>query len=121
MIKLQEKLKQYDFLNNKKKVAIYLFIIYLIPGIPKDIITYLVPFLPIGFLPFIAVTSIARIPSIISSTYSSASFLDNNYVMAIIVVAIFTILGLLGFIYREKILALIRKNNKEITNENKEE
>ena len=74
MIKLQEKLKQYDFLNNKKKVAIYLFIIYLIPGIPKDIITYLVPFLPIGFLPFIAVTSIARIPSIISSTYSSASF-----------------------------------------------
>ena len=121
MVKLQEKLKQYDFLNNKKKVAVYLFIIYLIPGIPKDIITYLVPFLPIGFLPFILVTSVARIPSIISSTYSSASILDSNYVIAIIVVIIFTLLAIFGFIYREKILSLIRKNsNKEIKN-NKEE
>jgi len=114
-IKVQEKLKNYSFLNNKKKVAFYLFLIYLIPGIPKDIITYLVPFLPIGFVPFILVTSIARIPSIISSTYSSYSILEQNYLIAIIVIITFTILAILGFIFKDKIMNLIRKNSEKET------
>ena len=46
MLKLKEKLRLYSFLNNKKKISLYLFIIFLIPGLPKDIFTYLVPFLP---------------------------------------------------------------------------
>lgn len=121
MIKLKEKLSTYSFLNNKKKVALYLFIIYLIPGIPKDIITYLVPFLPINFYIFILVTSIARIPSIISSTYSSNSFLNNNYTMAIIIVIIFAILAIVGFIFKDKILAMLKKNDeKEKQEENNE-
>ena len=57
--KFQEELKLYSFLNNKKKISLYLFIIYLIPGIPKDIITYIAPFLPTNFINFIIITSIA--------------------------------------------------------------
>lgn len=116
MIKYKEKLKQYSFLNNKKKVAIYLFIIYLIPGIPKDIITYLAPFLPINFIAFIIVTSIARIPSIISSTYSSTSFLNNNYTIAIIMIIIFALLAVLGFIFKDKILLALKKDHEKEEN-----
>lgn len=116
-IKAKEKLQNYTFLNNKKKVSIYIFLLFFIPGIPKDIITYIVPFLPINFITFIIVTSIARIPSIISSTYSSDSFLNNNYGMAITLLVTFTILAALGFIYKDKILKMMKKNNeKEITN-----
>lgn len=116
-IKLQNKLKSYSFLNNKKKVALYLFVLYLIPGIPKDIITYLVPFLPITFTWFIIVTSIARIPSIISSTYSSDSFLNNDYTIAIIVLIIFAILAIIGFIFKDKILAKFKTiDEKENSN-----
>ena len=120
MDKYQKKLSQYSFLNNKRKIALYLFIIYLIPGIPKDIITYLVPFLPINFLTFIIVTSIARIPSIISSTYSSASFLNNNYTIAIIILVIFAVLGILGFAFKDKIINALKKdNNRDQQNSNK--
>lgn len=115
-LKTNQKLQSYSFLNNKKKIAIYLFLLYLIPGIPKDIVTYIVPFLPINFISFIIVTSIARIPSIISSTYSSNSFLNNNYTMAIIMIVIFTILAILGFIFKDKILKKMKADNeKEIT------
>ena len=116
MIKFQEKLKHYSFLNNRKKVAIYLFVIYLIPGIPKDIITYLVPFLPINFLAFIIVTSIARIPSIISSTYSSNSFLNNNYTIAIVMIVIFALLAVVGFIFKDKIVAALKKDSAKENN-----
>lgn len=114
--KFQEKLKQYSFLNNKKKIALYLFIIYLIPGLPKDIFTYLAPFLPINFWIFILVTSIARIPSIISSTYSSHSILNSNYTMAIIIFVIFTLLAILGIIYKDKIIAFLKKDNEKKEN-----
>ena len=111
--KLKDKLKQYSFLNNKNKIAIYLFILYLIPGIPKDIITYLVPFLPINFGTFLIITSIARIPSIVSSTYSSYSLLNNNYTIAIITIVVFTILATIGFVFKDKIMAYLKKNNED--------
>lgn len=115
--RFQEKLKHYSFLNNKKKISFYLFMIYLIPGVPKDIITYLVPFLPINFISFIIVTSIARIPSIVSSTYSSNSFLNKNYTVAIVMLAIFTTLAIIGFMLKDKILEKLKNDNKkEITN-----
>ena len=112
-IKLQDKFKTYSFLNNKKKVALYLFVIYLIPGLPKDIITYLIPFLPITFHIFIITTSIARIPSIISSTYSSKSILDNNYTIAIILFVIFSILAIIGFIFKNNIITLFKNSNND--------
>jgi len=108
---LKEKLSNYSFLNNKKKISLYLFIIYLIPGIPKDIITYLIPFLPINFVSFILITSIARIPSIISSTYSSNSFLNNDYTIAIILIIFFTVIAILSFIFKDKIIALLKTDN----------
>lgn len=113
MIKLKEKLSTYNFLNNKKKISIYLFIIFIIPGIPKDIITYLVPFLPINFYTFITVTSIARIPSIISSTYSSTSILNNNYTIAIILIVIFSLLAIFGFLFKDKIINALKEDNKK--------
>lgn len=116
--KLQDKLSQYSFLNNRKKVSLYLFIIYLIPGLPKDIITYCVPFLPISFTSFIAVTSVARIPSIISSTYSSHSILNNNYIIPLIVISIFVILAILGFIFKDKIIKHIKNKNDNEENIN---
>lgn len=116
--KIQEKLKHYSFLNNKKKISLYLFIIYLIPGIPKDIITYIMPFLPINFLSFIIVTSIARIPSIISSTYSSNSFLNNNYTSAILIIIIFTIIAIIGFIFKDHIIKKLKADNDKEKNDN---
>ena len=121
-IKFQEKLATYNFLNNKKKILLYLFLIYLIPGLPKDILTYLVPFLPVSYTQFIIVTSIARIPSIISSTYSSYSILEQNYLIAIIVIALFSIIAIVGFIFRDNIISFIKKDSEKdkIADEKKE-
>ena len=111
-IKLQEKLSNYSFLNNKKKVSLYLFVIYLIPGLPKDIFTYLAPFLPISFSRFIVITSIARIPSILSSTYSSDSILNSNYTSAIIILGLFALFALIGFVFKDKIMKSLKNNDE---------
>lgn len=64
-----DKLREWAFLNNTKKKYSLLTVIYLIPGTPKDFITYFVGITDTKILPFLFITGLARIPSIISSTW----------------------------------------------------
>lgn len=117
--KYKNKLKEYSFLNNPKKINLYLFIIFLIPGLPKDIFIYLVPFLPIKFTSFMIVSSIARIPSILSSTIVGSSLINGNYLLSIIVFVIFAILGILGILFNDKIINIFKKNHdKQLNSKN---
>lgn len=118
MIKYKEKLKTYAFLNNPKKIHMYFFILFLIPGIPKDIFIYLAPFLPIKFASFLIVSLIARIPSIISSTIVGDSLIKGNYILSLIIFAIFAILGVLGILFNDKIISLFKHNKNTNTSNN---
>ena len=116
IVKYKEKLKNYSFLNNPKKINIYLFLLFLIPGLPKDIFIYLAPFLPIKFVTFLIVSTIARIPSILSSTIVGGALIEGNYLTSIIIFSIFLILGIIGILFNDKIISLFSKNNKKINN-----
>lgn len=113
--KYKEKLSTYSFLNSPKKVHMYFFILFLIPGIPKDIFIYLVPFLPIKLSTFLIVSSFARIPSIISSTIVGDNLASGNYIISIIVFLVFAVLGVLAILLHDKIINLFKKHhNKEL-------
>ena len=114
IMKYKEKLKTYNFLSNPKKIPVYFFILFLIPGLPKDIFIYLVPFLPIKFYSFLIVSLIARIPSILSSTVVGSSLVEGNYLTSIIIFSIFLILGLLGILFQDRLFSLFKRKNKEI-------
>ena len=118
ILKYREKLKTYNFLKDAKKINIYLFILFLIPGLPKDIFIYLSPFLPIRFSNFLVISSIARIPSILSSTIVGSSLIEGNYLTSIIIFVSFAILGILGILFKDKIIFLFAKNNKKTNNSN---
>lgn len=82
-----EKLDSLKFLQDEKKVYFSLFIIYLIPGTPKDILTYAASLTKLDMRKFLFVTGIARIPSILSSTWCGQELIDKNYTLAIIILA----------------------------------
>lgn len=77
-----EKIDSLKFLQNKKRVYQSLFFIYLIPGTPKDILTYAASITNINMVKFMVVTSIARVPSIITSTIVGAGIMEKNYFFA---------------------------------------
>ena len=70
----QEKVEELAFLKHKEKLVGLLFIIFLIPGTPKDILTYCMPLTDIRFSSFLLITGLARIPSIITSTMGATRF-----------------------------------------------
>ena len=77
-----EKINSIKFLQDEKKVYFSLFFIYLIPGTPKDILTYAASITNINMVKFMIITSIARIPSIITSTIVGAEIMEQNYWLA---------------------------------------
>lgn len=78
-----EKVDSLKFLQNKKKVYLTLFFIYLIPGTPKDILTYAAGITNLNLFKFLIITGIARIPSIITSTLCGEQLIEKNYDLAV--------------------------------------
>ena len=79
----KEKINSFCFLQNKEKLTVSLFIIYLIPGTPKDIITYLIGVTDYNIWKFLLLTGVARIPSIITSTVCGAALGEKNYLLSL--------------------------------------
>lgn len=81
----EQKLSEFKFINNTKKVETVTFILFLIPGTPKDMLTYLAGVSKIRPAQFLLISTFARIPSIITSTWMGASVSRGNWGMAIVV------------------------------------
>lgn len=114
--KYKSKLQTYSFLNNPKKIHLYLFILFLLPGLPKDIFIYLAPFLPIEFTNFLIISLFARIPSILSSTIIGDSLINGNYLTSIIIFIVFALLGITVILFKDKLFNLFKKHDDKRTN-----
>ena len=98
-----EKLENNKIFKNPKKIDLILFILFFIPGTPKDLFVYIGALLPINPWKFILISSFARFPSIISSTIAGANLVAGNWGIIVGVYAItFAISGILIYIFGKK-------------------
>ena len=110
-----DKIKLFKIFDDPKKSYFTLFIIYLIPGTPKDIITYIAGLTNINMPMFLLVTGIARIPSIITSTWCGEKLVNRDYKAAIIIFAITIIITFICAAVYKKIASKSEKNSKDET------
>jgi uncharacterized membrane protein YdjX (TVP38/TMEM64 family) len=97
----KEKIKSLRFIKNSKNLNLLIFILFLIPGSPKDIITYAIGLTPVKLKTLLILTGIARIPSILTSTIAGDALGMQNYTAAVIVYAVAGVISLAGIlIYR---------------------
>ena len=94
-----EKLENSKLLQNPKKVELVMIILFLIPGTPKDLLSYIGGLLPIKPLRFILISTFARFSSVISSTIAGENLVNGNphitaiaYIVSFILTAVILIL-----------------------------
>lgn len=63
-----EKINSLQFLQNKKRLNLWTFIVFFIPGTPKDILSYCLGLTSMKMSTWLLISTFARIPSIITST-----------------------------------------------------
>lgn len=96
----REKLRSLRFLNTEKKRDLLIFTLFFIPGTPKDLLTYFAGLTDIPLPRFLALTLLARIPSVVSSTFGGHLLGEENYWCALLLYGISGAVALVGiFIY----------------------
>lgn len=94
-----EKIENSKLFQNPKRLEKIMLILFLIPGTPKDLLTYMAGLLPIDMVKFILISTIARLPSVISSTLAGDSLSVGDWKMGLLLYAIvFVIVGIIIFI-----------------------
>ena len=103
----EQKVSSYVRKLNSKRSYMLIFLIYLIPGIPKDFVSYVAGVSNIRLRPFLVLSTLGRTPGIIESLLFGAFLADKNYIGLVIVVAVS--LSILWFCItrREAIMNLI--------------
>lgn len=92
----EESIQKYAFLTDARKLDTLIFLMFLIPGTPKDTLNYLCPLTLISPVRFLVLSTFARIPSVISSTFAGANFAEGNLLASVIVLGITSAVGLLA-------------------------
>ena len=80
----KEKIDALPIINDPAKRNLLTFILFVIPGTPKDLFTYAIGLTDMSIPLYIALTTVARFPSVILSTVSGNAVGDENYTKAIL-------------------------------------
>lgn len=98
----REKLQSLKFLQNAERLNLVIFLAFLIPGTPKDVLTYFAGLTPIRLRTFLLLTSLARILSVVSSTLGGNALGTENYGMAVVVFLVTAVISAVGaLIYKQ--------------------
>ena len=108
----RKKLTEFAFLKESRRLEAVTFILFLIPGTPKDMLTYLAGTTDIPMARFLIISSFARIPSVVSSTFIGDSVLSGNWYAALILTLATFVTGILGIYFRERIMAFCRRHSR---------
>ena len=111
----KEKIESLRFINSEKKLNTLVFVLFLIPGTPKDLLTYFVPLTKMKLSEFLFISMFARIPSVVSSTIGGDFFGNGKYLEGALLFVATGAISLLGILIYRKILAKYheRKEKKE--------
>ena len=107
----KEKIDALPIINDPQKRNLLTFILFVIPGTPKDLFTYAIGLTDMSIPLYVALTTAARFPSVILSTFSGNAMGTKNYTMAIVFAIVTAIVSGTGLLVYNAILK--RKKQKE--------
>ncbi|MCL2069468.1 MAG: VTT domain-containing protein [Treponema sp.] len=96
------------FLKNEKTTSLVIFVLFFIPGLPKDTMTYLTALTKFPLAQFLPVAIVARFPAMFSGALMGDAVMQGNWLLFILLFGFTAIAGLLGILFRERIIKRLR-------------
>lgn len=90
---------EWSFMKNSKKRNLLTFMLFLIPGTPKDLLTYFVGLTPMKLHTFLLLTLPARLPSLLSSTLTGGMLGSEKYELALLLYGVTLVLTVICVIW----------------------
>ena len=90
--------------------AILCFVIFVIPGLPKDVTCYLFGLSPMPFWVFALVSTLGRIPDTWVASTQGAHAAAGDYVQVIVLTAVVVAIALPLYVYRHRLVERFRRH-----------
>lgn len=74
------------------------FVLFLIPGLPKDVFTYITPLTHMNLRTFVILSNTARIPGIVLSTYAAAGLVHGDVVESVVIFLVVAAVAIVALI-----------------------
>jgi len=113
----KDQVDNYTFLKDSSKMETVVFVVFLIPATPKDMLTYFAGVAKIPVWKFVLLTTFARFPSVISSTMLGSSAIKGNWSASLVIFIATALIGVLGIVFKDRIIDKLKsfRKNKEDT------
>ncbi len=106
----RKQIEEFAFLRNSRRLEEITFLLYFIPGTPKDILCYVAGLTPISFSRFLLLSGMARIPSVLSSTFAGNSLGDGNLTVTLWIFGICGALSAVGFLIHRRLMKRLKRH-----------
>ncbi len=103
----KEKVRDYKKKLDSGRGLLLAFLIYLIPGIPKDLVSYVAGISDMRFRPFLLVATVGRIPGMLGSLMLGHFFGRQDYRAMIIIAVIVAVMLLICYIKRDALIGFL--------------
>ena len=100
--------KRFDYLVGREGVILS-FLLFLIPGFPKDALCYILGLTPMHIGIFFFISTVGRIPGTLMACLQGAKAFDHQYKTLLILTGISTLVILIFYIYHDEIHHAIKK------------
>lgn len=98
----QEKLETVKLLNDERRLTLTVFILFVIPGTPKDFLTYIAGLTKIKPTKFFFTAALARTPSMACSVFMGANLGKGRFLVSFIMFAVIVALSIAGCFIKKK-------------------
>ena len=99
----KNKLDEIKFLQNPKKTKVISFLLMLIPGTPKDMLSYFAGLTRLTTKEWLLIVAVGRIPSLVTSTITGAAAGEKNYLLSAISLSATVLITLAGIWYYRRL------------------
>jgi len=100
--------KKFSYLIGHEGVLLS-FLLFLLPGFPKDALCYILGLTPMHFGIFLTISTVGRIPGTLMATLQGAKVFEHQYKLFLLLLGISASVLLAFYIYHEEIHRLVKK------------
>ena len=105
----REKIEKFNTITHSTRAQIAFFLLFVIPGIPKDSLCYVAGLSALRFPAFLLITTVGRLPGIIGSAAMGNAAASRQWILAVVILSVATILFVVGLLFRERIHVIIER------------
>jgi len=101
-------LDKFDYIANTKGVFV-LFLIFLLPAFPDDIICYIAGLTTIRIRILVLIATLGRLPGYLVLSFSGSGVADNNFRTVVIILSVVLVISIMAYWQRDRLERLVQR------------